>query len=564
MVDFVLRDPQGANSTTKLTTGTSVTKTFYDTRKAYGEYKFIAGFGFGASVAQGSGVGFMVISSFKANKEIDAGFHSTWEKTWNRDSTHVVTTTKNVATSDSKPYVGAPGDVYIGKSTNFLIGGCRHLFIGRNIETKKYEVKLENAISIGDTISTAFKFTQYELETVMIPKWKDMRRSFLTEVATAEEARNYVNHGSSSVYLTWLGLDLDDYSEGINYVWARPESWKTSGVLNGMAVDSVAWCNNQIISWQNAIADNEADKLRLMNEGKKTNISIDGGSSYNYSKRTSDTKHDETKVDWKLGAVLNLTIGVASEHIAAHNVLISAESEDGGGQTTGDGTITENFTEWEYNIEDGNRDTDLSLTIYESDNSKYSDFFSVFGGQTYNPYQPQEVTHYYKPGTPLGNSTEQMEQPDMRIGLPGENTAKSVTVNDIPAGGEANVILQCTNLGNAHQGIMFSYGLEVLDETNTNGLQILMDGVPINGRSLYLEHGESVTKVLTIRQSDQSILDYEGIKLWFESQYQPGLIHSEVTLNAHFVPSSSPVMLAIDEPVVNSGTPGAKLILELY
>ena len=563
VVDFVLRDPQGANSTTKLTTGTSVTKTFYDTRKAYGEYKFIAGFGFGASVQEGTGVGLMIISSFQANKEIDAGFHSTWEKTWNRDSTHVVTTTKNVATSGSTPYVGAPGDVYIGKSTNFLIGGCRHLFIGRNIETKKYEVKLENAISIGDTISTAFKFTQYELETVMIPKWKDTRRSFLTEVATAEEARNYVNHGSSSVYLTWLGLDLDDYSEGINYVWAKPESWKTAGPPNGMAVDSVAWCNNQIISWQNAIADNEADKLRLMNEGKKTNISIDGGSSYNYSKRTSDTKHDETKVDWKLGAVLNFTIGVQTEHIAAHNVLISAESEDGGGQTTGDGTITENFTEWEYNIEDGNRDTDLSLTIYESDNSKYSDFFSVFGGQTYNPYQPQEVTHYYKPGTPLGNSTEQMEQPDLRIGLPGENTAKSVTVNDIPAGGEANVVLQCTNLGNAHQGIMFSYGLEVLDETNTNGLQILMDGVPINGRSLYLEHGESVTKVLTIRQSDQSILDYEGIKLWFESQYQPNLIHSEVTLNAHFVPSSSPVMLAIDEPVVNSGTPGAKLQMTL-
>ena len=142
------------------------------------------------------------MSKVDAQKFLDVGVTTSWEKTWNRDSVHVETTVEDVSTSGNKPYVGAPGDVYVGKSTNFLIGGCRHLFIGRNIETKKYEVKLENAISIGDTISTAFKFTQYELETVMIPKWKDMRRSFLTEVATAEEARNYVNHGSSSVYLT--------------------------------------------------------------------------------------------------------------------------------------------------------------------------------------------------------------------------------------------------------------------------------------------------------------------------------------------------------------------------
>ena len=72
-----------------------------------------------------------------------------------------------------------------------------------------------------------------------------------------------------------------------------------------------------------------------------------------------------------------------------------------------------------------------------------------------------------------------------------------------------------------------------------------------------------MTKVLTIRQSDQSILDYEGIKLWFESQYEPNNIHSEVTLNAHFVPSSSPVELAIDEPVVNSNTPGGELQMKL-
>ncbi|MBO7498704.1 MAG: hypothetical protein J6T64_05875, partial [Bacteroidaceae bacterium] len=394
--------------------------------------------------------------------------------------------------------------------------------------------------------------------------WKDMRREFLTEVASEAEARSYVNNGSKTVYLTWKGLNADNYEVGKDYIWVEPKSWETSGVPGGFQRDSVAWCNTQISLWEQAISDNEADKVRLMNAGqKKENISIDGGSSYSYSIRESGTKHHETIIDWKMGFIANQSITFHGKNIVHVGCETSIKTEDGGGFVRGDGNIDEDFTEWEYNIEDGNRDTDLSLTIYHSDSEKYSDFFSVFGGQTYNPYQPQEVTHYYKPGTPLGNSTEQMEQPDMRIGLPGENPSTSVTVTDIPAGGEATVVLQCTNLGNAHQGIMFSYGLEVLDETNTNGLQILMDGVPINGRSLYLEHGESVTKVLTIRQSDQSILDYEGIKLWFESQYEPSNIHSEVTLNAHFVPSSSPVMLAIDEPVVNSNTPGGELQMRL-
>ena len=562
VVNFVLRDPQGAKSTTKLTVGTTTTNTTYDTRRAYGEYKAVFSTHIGTKNEIGTGVGLVVMSELSSKGEVDVGAHTTWEKTWNRDSTHVETTVENVATSSSKPYVGAQGDVYIGKSHNWLVGGCRRLFIDWSEEKKKYELKLEEALAFGDTITTAFKFTQYELENVMIPKWKDMRRSFLTEVATEAEARSYVNNGTSLVYLTWKGLNEDNYEHDKNYVCVEPESWKTKLPLK-LPEDSVNWCSNQIRLWEQTIRDNEADKVRLMEQGKKQNISIDGGSSYSYSKRTSNTKHDETTINWKMGAILGGGFGFQNVTFVDIGHNISITTENGGGYTKGDGTITENFSEWDYTIEDGNRDTDLSLTIYESDNPKYSDFFSVFGGQTYNPYQEQEWTHYYKDDAgnyvALGNSTVQMEQPDLRIGLPGENSAKSVTVTDIPAGGEANVTLYCTNLANAHQGVNFSYDILVLDETNKNGLQILMDGVPVNGRSVYLEHSETTTKVLTIRQTDQSVMDFEGIKFWLASQYQPNSIHDEVTLNAHFSPSSSPVVLAIQEPVLNSNTPGGEL-----
>jgi len=307
----------------------------------------------------------------------------------------------------------------------------------------------------------------------MIPKWKDMRRNFLTEVASQEAAKSYVNNGEESVYLTWKGLNLDDYTEGTDYLWAKPKSWETTAPPAGAAIDSVAWCNNQIVAWEKAIEENEKNKLELMNTSLPENISIDGGTSYSYSKRTSHSKNDQVTRTWKMGFVLGDKFGFRSRALATVGDIVNISTEDGGGFTKGNGTKSENYTEWEYSINDGNRDTDLSINIYKSNNPKYSDFFSVFGGQTYNPYQPQEVTQYYNPGTPLGNSTQQMEQPQLGIAVGDQNSSKSVTVTDIPAGGEANVTLYCTNMANVNQGVNFSYNLIIVEQTNDKGLEIL-------------------------------------------------------------------------------------------
>ena len=81
-----------------------------------------------------------------------------------------------------------------------------------------------------------------------------------------------------------------------------------------------------------------------------------------------------------------------------------------------------------------------------------------------------------------------------------------------------------------------------------------MDGVPANGRSIFVPAGETVKKIITVRQTDQSILDYEGVEIWFLSQYQPIKINDKCKLNVHFKPSSSPVDLAITDPVLNIET----------
>lgn len=79
-----------------------------------------------------------------------------------------------------------------------------------------------------------------------------------------------------------------------------------------------------------------------------------------------------------------------------------------------------------------------------------------------------------------------------------------------------------------------------------------MDGTPVNGRSILLNQNETAQKVISIRQTDESILDYDSIEIWFMSQYQPNVIYDKVLLSVHFQPSSSPVTLTAENPVLNT------------
>ena len=51
----------------------------------------------------------------------------------------------------------------------------------------------------------------------MIPKWKDMRKQYLSPIGSKEEADNYVNTSQKAVYLTWLSEDDPKYGEDSTY-----------------------------------------------------------------------------------------------------------------------------------------------------------------------------------------------------------------------------------------------------------------------------------------------------------------------------------------------------------
>ena len=555
-VVMVLRDPPGATSKTTWSTGSVRTKMRSEAHGFYGDEAITIGKGLGATFETVIGIGVANVQKTKNVINTVDGTHYRVNRNNQTDETWSVTTTKSVSTGTGMYYVGSDGDVYIGASTNIIVGTCRQLGFHRIGKDYPFVLDLKNAISLDDSITTTFMYTAYELEKVMIPKWEDTRRSLFTFVKDKAEAQNYKNESDHCVYVTWL--KEDDPKLGVHdstYIQYGPKGWDGQKAYT----DSVMWCTDQIESWRKVMADNEQDKLEAMkgNDYFKENISFDGGSSHSYSNRNDTTyqKRHNYNHNWgyigKGGYNSEISLGGLFSKFT-----LDVSTENGWYMSTSESDSDENTKDWaqfDYSFSDGNRGTDFSVSIYKSP-SGWSDSFFLLGGQSYNPYEGEEKTKYFEAGMhTLSNGTEQMERPNIRISLDGnaDNSAKSVTLSDVPAGQAGQFTLHLTNLSNTSQGFEFSYKLIVQEKANQKGLEVLMDGILADGRSILIPAGETVKKVLTVRQTDQSVLDYEDLKILFVSPYQPIAINDAVTINIHFQPSSSPIDLAIDEPIFN-------------
>ena len=330
-------------------------------------------------------------------------------------------------------------------------------------------------------------------------------------------------------------------------------------------MDSVQWCTNQIKSWEKVLSDNEENKVKAMQsrEASKAepwngweNFSIDGGSTYTYSVIQDTTKVHKDETTWYMGGILNNTWANSIKNFIHWGVVTKLSNEAGREQSDIDGVIHKNSMEWDYVISDGNPDTDLSIDKYPSNQAGYSDVFSLFGGQTYNPYEGKEYTKWFEPGKHvLSNGSEQMEQPDIRISTDGVNSAKEATLTDVPAGQSGQFTLFMSNKSNANRHYDPIFQIVLPDAFNQKGLNVQMDGLPLSsGHNILIPQGETVKKVIIVTQTDQSVLDYDSVSIVLASRFQPIEISDKVLLHTHFKPASSPIDLVVSEPVFNIET----------
>ena len=551
---MVLRDPPGSKSKTTWKTGTVKTKIRTRNIGWTSKDAFVLNMGWGINMKTVEGMGFAIVSKYQVNTIIDLKFTYQHELMSNHTETWTTTANKAISTGTDIYHVGKDGDVFIGISNNLVLSDCSKVGFFRQPEGNVV-LDCRDASMLSMAAKTSFYYSTYEIKNTMIPKWQELRNNLLKHVGSQQQAEDYVNTSGESIYLTWLNEDDENYGKEDTYAWKAPEG--------KAAQNMVSYYNEQVRLWEQVLAQNERDKVNAIldkNNCLKENISFDGGTSYSYSER-KDTSDVRTHSYAGSGTVFfNSRHHLVASSGGFFDSDWGVELENGVKWSDVDSDYDDNvktYAEFDYDFSDGNRGTDFSVDIYRSP-AGWSDSFYLVGGQSYNPYEGPEYAEYFEPEKKhvISNGTQQMEQPDIQISTDGSLGAETLTLTDIPAGQSANLVLHLSNMNKTQQPFDMTYNIIVVEGTNNSGLQILMDGVPINGRSILIPKGETVLKSISIRQTDQSQLDHKGIKLRLCSPYQATKIYDEVVLNAQFMPASSPVDLVINDPIVNDEMKG--------
>ncbi len=566
---MVLRDPPGSNSSTTWTRGKSNTKIDISSDGT----SFGAGVNvellFGSNVTTETGLGLAIITSDEAKSKVNLGFDAEVEYTNPTTKTWTISTEETISTSSDPEYVGANGDVYIGVSTNLILGDCKKVgFFRESAADKTFEVLDSLAISVSDSVTTSFMFSQREIELKQIPEWKKLRASLLQHVDSKKDAEKYENNTSESVYVTWHDEEEDLWIPDSTYMQIPPKNSK-------LDQDMVAYYTSQVEAWETIMANNEKDKVKSMSPSsglysKKRNFSFDSGSKYTYTEKNDTTRSETNEWNYKFIGKGDVESGFAIKAPITTGFDIKLSAQGGYVGSDGWGHADENYekyAEFTYNLEDSNIGVDFTVDSYKS-LSSWTDVFSVLGGQTYCPYEGEVKTEYYEPGRhTLSNATEQMQRPQIHISNGSQLPSNHAELTDVPAGQTA--LFNITLYNDSEFDLDQTFVLGVSEETNPDGLQILVDGIGIgNGRAFVVEPGTPLVKTLQVRQTDLSILDYENVTLYFVSDCQDdagsvnGMILNECTFGVHFKPSSSPVTLKADEFVVNTLSDG-KLNLKL-
>ena len=551
----VLRDPPASGSKMSIENDTIQTEETVSAWNVAAHEALKTQFLFGQEIKVVSGMTIIKTSDIKWEQDLDVTSEQKWTRT-NKVS-RTITSKNVVSTSGSSSFVSSRGDVFVGYSTNIIVGDGRYVTLqATGSDNKKYEIAETGGKVLDSRMKTTFHYTQWEIENKMIPGWKALRDNIIGRTAKAasrEEAEAMTNSGSTPVYVTWLDKKDKHYGEDDTYVMIAP-----SGAQEGSHfVDSVAYMNQQIDSWKKYLAQNEEDKVKAFSNKEKyfkENVSFDSGASITRSYSVKEDSSYSKNFTWNLKAITTSKSGFTLDGFGFIGTLGGGGS---GGESSTETATKSYLHNYSYTLIDANDKVDLTIDVYDSPMG-WSPIFRVRGGQTRCPYEAEERTKYFEPEKKDDNhiinfATQQMEKP--RIAC--DERVKT----DVPSGTAAVFKLKLTNESEA--ALDQTYLIKVIEGSNTKGANIQMDGSPFN-RNLFIAAGKTLEKTFTIEQTDRSVTKFEDIKIVLVSTCQnssvgtfPG-IGDTLKVSVYYAPTSSDVKLTVPNTLVNSVTGGSQ------
>ncbi|MDB5279232.1 MAG: Pentaxin family [Ferruginibacter sp.] len=569
---MVLRDPPGSKSFSYAEKGSTITNstTYSGKVDQVGDLDLTQKLGAELVTFTGFGVG--VINSAVASTGASIGIHHEehYSNTSTKESSTTLTT--KFQTSDDPLFVGPVADVFIGYSTNITYGQSNNITIIKRTNLKASDILLFQSsptstyiviqragINVGETFGTLFAFPQQHIEKVLIPNLINIRNIALLPLGTSlADAQSLADSKQKPVYISKLANDDTNFAKSNNDTTAFGPTAKTDAFDNGKSyrilfpagsqyrTDTIMILNQYVANWEKRMADNEKAKLE---SSLIQNYSFHAGSPIEYSTTTTINETKENAFNFIIAYQGGNSSTVKINGIGMEFKYTESIGTDQGGSV---GSSTETSTTLGFNLISEGTDDYFSIDLNKAaDNSLV---FHTKGGVSGCPYEAATISKYYQPGTLIDQPTQRIEVPVLIVDNP--------VVNDVPSSRKATYNLTLRNESEAKLPATFVIGY--VDNDSIKGATIAVDGSPIGGagRAVYLQYGESITKVLTITRGPNA-MDYNNIQILLHSscQYDPtgyrSNIADTVLVSAHFIPSCSDINIKSpkDKWVLNSESP---------
>ncbi len=566
----ILRDPPGSNSHAFLEKGKTMSNTVSWGSRDAGTEAVNATISLGTTITTWAGVGAGTIQSTDFTADLDLGLEMSTEYTASGEQVNTVTTTKSWSTSDDPSFVNAPGDVFVGHSTNIVYGSAvsiqpipvtdEECTTGDcdGIVNGDFQLGPRTGLRLNPEFGTMFIYTQSHIENVLIPNLIEIRNSILSyspdpgsvlptdeliylSLVPTDDAR----FGSANYNKMLWGDDATSHvGIGPSYKILIPASIDAATVS-----DTIAYFNKQIDGWVNTLRENERVKV---NAQLSENISFDGGTTFASSETVESSSTFTFDYNVSIGASFGSTVGTDALGIGFEINLSQSRTQ---GSSSGGGNSQSNSTTYGYELKDqestginAGSTGDYYTVDIKTPEDGFGPVFVTRAGVSSCPYEGESKTKYFEPGEHILNfATIQAEKPELTIVNP--------LVANVPSNRQAEITIELKN--NSENNADVYYVLSVDDQSNPDGAILSIDGSVLtgDGRVIYVPAATSVTKVLRVSKGSDDINDYPDIDIKLASQCDVNIYDTQ-KFSVYFQPGCSDVRLVspVDLWVVNTNT----------
>ncbi|BDD12019.1 hypothetical protein FUAX_44510 (plasmid) [Fulvitalea axinellae] len=530
--DIILRDPPGSNSFATITQGQSITVKKEANVTSSMNDNITTGVSLGADFEAGGGLAGPVVD-IDVTEDVSTGISTTRSTSETGSVTETYTFNRTISTSSDPTYVGADGDLYIGKSKNYYYGMYDNIEATIEAVDEAPHIKLTNnkgeSIHINKTKAISFK--EEASKTFFVYSQKFLLETLIPELEVIVQA---IDNGSAIPGEDGI-QERESYEQQIRL-------WKSTIQENERSKYKALNDRSGLLSDIEAVVDSKFSPL--LDKAFENNISFEAGSGeFQETIETTLIRATTTEVTLAVDASFALGVGLETNGVGVSLNTSGTNSNVSGGIDTDEEALTTTIS---YTLSDNDEGNFLSVDVINPFDGN-GPIFATIGGRTSCPYEGASVSKFYnndtyepkvigEGGELFGFATQQVEDPEITV------NRKEVT--DVPEAGAAEFMLYLKNNGETQKESNF-----LLKVDNISNPLNAITNISENGTVVNVPYGQEVPFLLTLRKSVSDVYDYENINITLASLCEPIDLIDTVTVTARFAPSCSGVV--VSKPLEN-------------